>query len=406
VEFGGEVGGLDGGEAQGEEALGAIFKFADVARPGVRHEGGEGGGGEDRELGGGGEVAGEEGVKESGHVAAALAEAGEREAVDVEAVEEVFAEGAVGDGRFEVDVGGGEDAGVERAGFIGADGAELVFLEGAEEFDLELEGELADFVEKEGAFAGLGEEAMAVGVGAGEGAFDVAEELAFDEVGGEAAAVDDDKGEVAAGAGVVDGAGDEFLACAGLAGDEDGLAGGGDVGDLAEELLHAGGVADEAGEFVAGLEAGAHAAVFEQDGAAFGEAVDAEEEVLGGEGFGDVVVGAELHGGDGGGDGGVAGHEEDIDAGFAGIDLEEEVETGHGGQDEVGEDDVDVGGAQFGEGLFGGGGGEGAIAIALEESSADGADAGIVVDDEDENVVPGHGRRGHVDMIVRMPGER
>src|SRR5262249_53334119 len=60
-----------------------------------------------------------------------------------------------------------------------------------------------------------------VAVGAGEGAAAVAEELAFDEVAGDGGAVEGDEGLVGAGGVGMNGAGDDFLAGAALAGDED-----------------------------------------------------------------------------------------------------------------------------------------------------------------------------------------
>ncbi len=55
-------------------------------------------------------------------------------------------------------------------------------------------GHLADLVEEDGALGGVAEEALAVAVGAGEGAAHVAEELALQEVLGDGAAVDADEG--------------------------------------------------------------------------------------------------------------------------------------------------------------------------------------------------------------------
>ena len=131
---------------------------------------------------------------EDGDVAAAVAQGRDAEVDDVEAEVEVLAEAALVDHGHEVAVGGGEDAGGDGVGLGGADRADLFFLEGAEQFGLEVEGELADLVEEDGAALGGAEQAFLVAVGAGEGAFDVAEEFAFDEGGDEGAAVDGDEG--------------------------------------------------------------------------------------------------------------------------------------------------------------------------------------------------------------------
>ena len=55
-------------------------------------------------------------VDHAGDFVATFAQRFEREADDVEAVEEVFAEPAVADGVFEVGVGGGDDADVDGEG--------------------------------------------------------------------------------------------------------------------------------------------------------------------------------------------------------------------------------------------------------------------------------------------------
>src|SRR5690606_6766055 len=68
---------------------------------------------------------------------------------------------------------------------------------------------------------GLLEEARLVELGAREGALHVAEELALEERLGEGAAVDGDEGAVRAVGVRVDGAGDQLLAAAALALDED-----------------------------------------------------------------------------------------------------------------------------------------------------------------------------------------
>jgi hypothetical protein len=67
-------------------------------------------------------------------------------------------------------------------GLRGADGDESALLEDAEELDLEGGAHLADLVEEERAAVGEVEEAGLVGRGAGEGAADVPEELALEQV--------------------------------------------------------------------------------------------------------------------------------------------------------------------------------------------------------------------------------
>ena len=79
----------------------------------------------------------------------------------------------------------------ERADFAG--------LEEAEELRLEVEAELADFVEEQRAAAGGADDAGVVAVGAGEGAAAVAEELALEHVARHGGAVEGDERLVARG---------------------------------------------------------------------------------------------------------------------------------------------------------------------------------------------------------------
>ena len=68
-------------------------------------------------------------------------------------------------------------------------------------------------------------------IGAGEGALLVAEQLGLEQLGGNGAAVDGDERPVAARAQIVDGAGGDFLAGAGLAEHEYGGVVGRDLAD-------------------------------------------------------------------------------------------------------------------------------------------------------------------------------
>ena len=197
-------------------------------------------------LGGGGE----EVLDEEGDVVGAIFEVGQVELHDGEAVVEVFAEGAAGDLFAEVAVGGGDDADVDRDDLVATDPFDLAALEGAEEFGLEVGAEFAELVEEEGAAAGLFEGASPARHRAREGAFDVAEEFGLDEVAGDGRAVEDDEGGLAARALLVDSLGDELLACAGAACDEQGDVGRRDALELAEDLAHEEAAADEIAEAV------------------------------------------------------------------------------------------------------------------------------------------------------------
>ena len=117
---------------------------------------------------------------------------------------------------LEVAVGGGDHADVDRAGALLADALEIALLQHAQQLALQLERDFADLVEEQRAAIGELEPADAVAHRAGEGAADMAEELALEQFARDRRAVDADQRPVAAAAGLVDGARDQLLAGAGL----------------------------------------------------------------------------------------------------------------------------------------------------------------------------------------------
>ena len=117
----------------------------------------------------------------------------------------------------------------------------------AEQLGLHGLGQLADFVEKQGAAVGHFKQADAMLVGAGEGASAMAEQFALDEVLRQGAAIDGDERHVGPRALVVDGAGDQLLAGAGFAEDQHGRIGGSDLGDELPNALHGAVCADQLG---------------------------------------------------------------------------------------------------------------------------------------------------------------
>ena len=174
-----------------------------------------------------------------------VAERGDEDIDDVEAVVEVLAKGPLGHRLFEVLVGGGDDADVDLDVAVGAQPRELAVLEHLQELGLERQGHLADLVEEHGAAIGELELARLPPVGPGEGAALVAEELGLEQRRRQSRAVDLDAGARAPDGGVVDGAGDELLADPGLAPDEDGDVGVGDLLDHLLDGLHAGTLLEE-----------------------------------------------------------------------------------------------------------------------------------------------------------------
>src|SRR5262249_24084168 len=119
-----------------------------------------------------------------------------------------------------------------------AEAVDLVGLEEAEQLRLEVGADLGDLVEEHGAAGGGADDAVERAVGAGEGALAVAEELALEHLARDRGAVEGDEGPAAAAGGAVDRAREDFLAGAGLAGQEHSDVGGRDAARDREELGH------------------------------------------------------------------------------------------------------------------------------------------------------------------------
>ena len=88
------------------------------------------------------------------------------------------------DGCLEVVIGGGNDAHVRLAGPGLAHALVFPLLEQAEQLGLDLERQIADLIEEERAAVRGGDFAPGVLERAGEGALDMAEEFALEQVRG------------------------------------------------------------------------------------------------------------------------------------------------------------------------------------------------------------------------------
>jgi hypothetical protein len=93
-----------------------------------------------------------------------------------------------------------------------------LFLQQAQHLGLQGQRHVADLVEEKGAAIDLLELADAPAVGAGKGALLVAEQLALQQLLRDGGAVEGQEGRLGTGAVLVDGAGDQLLAGAALAG--------------------------------------------------------------------------------------------------------------------------------------------------------------------------------------------
>jgi hypothetical protein len=83
--------------------------------------------------------------------------------------------------RFEVLIGGGDAAEIHLDLPVAADADDLLFLEHAQQIRLRLEADVADLVQEDAAAVGHFELALLAVLRASEGAFLVAEQLAFQQ---------------------------------------------------------------------------------------------------------------------------------------------------------------------------------------------------------------------------------
>jgi hypothetical protein len=105
---------------------------------------------------------------------------------------------------------------------VTADAIDDPVLQHPQQVGLQVERHFADLVEAEEPTVGLLDLAgRPVLVGSGEGAADIAEQLAGDQVVSDSAAIDWDEGAFGGGAGALDGAGEQLLAHASFPLDQD-----------------------------------------------------------------------------------------------------------------------------------------------------------------------------------------
>ncbi len=119
----------------------------------------------------------EEALGQGGDVAGPLAQGREVDGEHAEPVEEVLAEPPLGHSPAQVRVGGGHEAHIHLPGLLGAEGIDLLLLDGPQQLGLEVQGQVADLVQEEGAAVRQLEPAFTGRCRAAEGALHVAEEL-------------------------------------------------------------------------------------------------------------------------------------------------------------------------------------------------------------------------------------
>ena len=168
----------------------------------------------------------------------------------------------------------------------------------------------------------------------------MAEESGFEEVGGHRAGVDRDERLVFAGGVGVEGFGDEFLAGAALTLDEDGGAGGRDLGDEVEDAQHHVALADDIGEVVALAKGALELDVFFFGAIAGDGGADIGEEFFVVPGLLDEVLGAAADGVDDVVDGAEGGDHDDGQVEFALAQGAEDLDSVAAGEGEVEQNQV------------------------------------------------------------------
>ena len=139
---------------------------------------------------------------------------------DAQSIVQVFAKFSRGDGLVQVLVRGRDHAHIHFGLFVRPDGTDFALLQDAEQLHLHREAHVSDLVEKKRAAIGGLEQALAILVRAGKCAFHVPEQFRFEKRFRKRAAIDGDEGLFAARAVFVNRAGHQFLAGAGLSGDQ------------------------------------------------------------------------------------------------------------------------------------------------------------------------------------------
>ena len=244
-----------------------------------------------------------------------------------DAVIKVLAQFAVLDGVFRLAVGGGDDAAVGLVAGLAADRTDFLVLQDAQQLALRVNGHFGNFIEQQRAAFGLAEKPFAVGVRAGERAFDRAEQFAFDQFAGQGGAIDFDDFVFAARTERVDEVGDDFLARAAFAGDEHGDVAGGDAFDGAHDFLHGGAAENRRGRAAHGFQRAPERAVFLVLLLAFDGALDVGQQLFVFKRLGEKIVGAAASGFDGHADGAVAGEHDDLGVGPAFFDLRQQFQA-------------------------------------------------------------------------------
>ncbi len=260
---------------------------------------------------------------------------------------------------------------------------EALVLQHAQNLGLRVHAHGGDFVEEERAAVGYFEEAFLRGDGGSKRAFDVAEERGLEQLGGHGAGVDGNERLVAARRVGVDGLGDDLLAGAALALNQDRGTAGRDLRDQVEDAQHDLAFAHDVGEVVALLEGALELKVFFLGAVAGNGGADVGEQLLVVPGLLDEVLRAGADGLDDVIDGAVGRDHDDGQIGLALLELRQQLEAALAGQSEIEEDEVEARLIEQAQPLLAVGRGFHGVVLEREQHFQRFADAGLVIDDQD-----------------------
>src|SRR5262245_3029181 len=219
-------------------------------------------------------------IAQQGDVLRPLAERRHTQGDRIDAEIQVLPQAPFAQRHVEIDVRRADQPEVHVDDAIAADWPVFALLEDAEQLGLEVRRHLADFIQQQRAALGHLEEAFLVHRRAGERAFLVAKQLGLDEILWNGGAVDLDERALRALAVVVDGVGDQLLAGAVLALNEDVCLARRHAFNQLEELLHLLALADHVLELVAILQLGLQLLVFVNQRLLFDRLLELVEQAL------------------------------------------------------------------------------------------------------------------------------
>ncbi len=151
-------------------------------------------------------------IRQQGDVPAALAERGQLDGEDVQAIIEIAPECSLMDHIFQRPVGSGDQAYVRAAGFRAAQSFIAALLDDAQQFGLGKRGQISHFIQKQRAAVRLFKAAPVQALRSGKRAALVAEQFVFHQRFGQGRTVQGDEGPVRTRACRVDGQCGQFLA--------------------------------------------------------------------------------------------------------------------------------------------------------------------------------------------------